>query len=97
MGWKVVLSVRSQRDIQKIVGTIARDDPAAAKRFGFELIAKAKFVANAPEMGVAMPARPGARLFPCGSYLIIYRLDRKRQTVRILRFWNGARGKRPLR
>ena len=31
------------------------------------------------------------------SGIIIYRVDRARQAVRILRFWHGARGKRPLR
>ncbi len=88
---------RSQQDLQKIVETIARDDPSAAERFGLELIAKAEFLASAPEMGVAMLERPGTRFFPFGSYLIIYRIDRPRQTVWILRFWHGARGKRPLR
>jgi plasmid stabilization system protein ParE len=97
MGWKVVFSFRSQQDLQKIAESIARDDPGAAERFGLELIAKAEFLASAPEVGVAMLERPGTRFLPCGPYLIIYRLDRTRQTVRILRFWHGARGKRPLR
>ena len=53
MGWKVIFSFRSQQDIQKIVESIAHDDPGAAERFGFELILKAESLANAPEMGVA--------------------------------------------
>jgi len=97
MGWKVVLSVRSQRDLQKIAESIAQDDPGAAERFGLGLIAKAESLASTPEKGVAMIERPGTRFFPLGSYLIIYRLEARRQTVRILRFWHGARGTRPLR
>ena len=97
MGWKVDYSVRSHRDLQKIVESIARDDPGAAERFGLELIAKAESLASAPEIGVPMMERPGTRFFPFGSYLIIYRLEAKSQTVRILRFWHVALGKRPLR
>ena len=97
MGWQVVFSLRSRKDLQGIVEYIARDDPAAAERFGLELIAHAEALANAPHIGVPMLERPGTRFFPFGPYLIIYRPDETRQTVRILRFWHGARGTRPLR
>jgi len=97
MGRQVVFSLRSQNDLQKIVEFIAHDDANAAERFGLELIAKAESLANTPEMGVAMLDRPGTRYFPVGAYLIIYRLDGSHETVRILRFWHGARGKRPFR
>lgn len=97
MGWPVIFSARSQQDLQRIVKFIARDDPAAAERFGLALIDRAESLADAPGIGVALPERPGARFIPLGSYLIIYRPDTTRQTVRILRFWHGARGLRPLR
>ncbi|MEI6562191.1 MAG: type II toxin-antitoxin system RelE/ParE family toxin [Verrucomicrobiota bacterium] len=97
MGWKVVFSTRSATDLQKIVEFISRDDPAVAERFGLTLIGQAELLAHAPFIGVLMPERPGARLFPVGAYLIIYRPDTQRETVRILRFWHGARGARPLR
>ena len=97
MGWKVIFSLRSQQDLRRIVERIAGDDPAAAERFGVALIAKAESLANTPEMGVPMPERPGTRFFPLGTYLIIYRPDPAKQTVQILRFWHGARGRRPLR
>ena len=97
MGWQVVFSIRSRGDLQRIVEYIARDDRDAAERFGLSLIAQAELLANAPLIGVPMLDRPGTRFFPFGSYLIIYRADMARQTVKILRFWHGARGKRPLR
>lgn len=76
---------------------IAGDDAAAAERFGLALIDQAESLANAPEIGVLMPERAGTRFLPFGSYLIIYRADAARQTVRILRFWHGVRGIRPRR
>ena len=97
MGWQVVFSIRSRDDLRRIVEFIARDDAAVAERFGLALIAQAESFANAPHIGVPMLERPGTRFFPFGSYLIIYRADAARQAVKILRFWHGARGKRPLR
>ena len=97
MDWRVVFSTRSKTDLQKIVEHIARDDLAAAKRFGLLLIEQAESISHAPEPGVRLIERPGTRFLPCGSYLIIYRAEASNQTVRILRFWHGARGKRPLR
>jgi toxin ParE1/3/4 len=97
MDWRVVFSTRSKTDLQKIVEHIARDDPTAAQRFGLLLIEKAEFISHAPEAGVGLVERPGTRFLPCGSYLIIYRAEASNHMVRILRFWHGARGKRPLR
>ena len=97
MGWPVVFSLRCREDLRKIVEYIARDDAAAAERFGLALITQAEALAAAPHIGMPMPERPGTRFFPFGSYLIIYRADTARQTVCILRFWHGARGWRPLR
>jgi len=97
MGWQIAFSTRSRDDLRKIVERIARDAPAVAARFGLALIAQAESLASAPHVGVPMPERPGTRFFPFGSYLIIYRAEAARQTVRILRFWHGARGWRPLR
>jgi plasmid stabilization system protein ParE len=97
MDWQVIFSVRSKEDLRKIVTYIAVDNPTAAERFGLALIAQAELLANAPHIGVPMPERLGARLLPFGSYLIIYRPDAARKTVRILRFWHASRGRRPLR
>jgi plasmid stabilization system protein ParE len=97
MDWQVIFSIRSQRDLQQIVETIARDDPHAAERFGLALIDRAEFLGRAPEIGVPLIERPGSRFFPHGPYLIIYRAESQRKVVRILRFWHAARGKRPLR
>ena|SRR5947209_8217624 len=97
MGWPVIFSTRSRQDLRRIVEHIARDDPAAAERFGLALIDQAESLGFSPGIGVPMRERPGTRFLPFGPYLIIYRPDAKRESIRILRFWHGARGHRPLR
>jgi plasmid stabilization system protein ParE len=97
MDWRVIFSLRSQQDLRRIVERIARDNPVTAERFGMELISHAEMLARAPEIGVPMSDRPGARFFPVGPYLIIYRLEPSKRELRILRFWHGARGSRPSR
>jgi toxin ParE1/3/4 len=96
MAWKVAFSNRSRIDLEKIVDYIARDNPAAAERFGL-LVAQAEALANTPELGPILPQRVATRFFPVGRYLIIYRLDQKNKIVRILRFWHSARRLRPRR
>jgi toxin ParE1/3/4 len=97
MGWQVVFSTRSKQDLRRIVEFIAKEDPTAAERFGLTLVDRAESLAKTPLMGILLRERPGTRFFPVGNYLIIYRPDATKNTVRILRFWHGARGKRPLR
>ncbi len=96
MDWKVVFAARSKKDLQKIAEFIGRDDAGAARRFGGILIDKSESLANAPEMGPALPQKPIARFFPVGAYLIIYRPDTERRVIRIF-FWHAARRQRPSR
>jgi toxin ParE1/3/4 len=95
MAWEVIFSARCRNDLEQIVKYIARDDPAAAERFGSKLIDQAESLADAPEMGPRFLQKPGIRFFPVGSYLIIYRLAVEQRVVRILRFWHAARRERP--
>lgn len=96
MAWEVIFSARSRNDLKDIVKYIARDDPAAAERFGSKLIAQAESLGDAPEMGPRLPQKSNTRFFPVGAYLIMYRPDEERRVVRILRFWHAARRKRPM-
>ena len=97
MGWKVIFAPRSERDLAKIVSYIAEDDPKAAIRFGETLITKAESLGDAPEIGAMLPGKPTIRFLPVGAYLIVYRPDKNRRVVRILRFWHSARRVRPSR
>ena len=97
MGWEVIFAPRCERDLAEIVCYIAKDNPAAAIRFGDTLITKAESLADAPEIGALVPGKPTIRFLPVGAYLIIYRRDEKQRVVRILRFWHSARRTRPSR
>ena len=50
-----------------------------------------------PERGGHLKERPGARSSVVGPYLIVYRVDQAAKTVRVLRFWHGARERRRRR
>src|SRR5215831_18818741 len=83
MAWQIIFSARGRSDLEQIIRYIARDDPAAAERFGAKLIEQAERLGNAPDMGPRLAQKPNNRFFPVGSYLIIYRPDAERRVVRI--------------
>jgi plasmid stabilization system protein ParE len=66
MAWEVIFSARSRNDLEQIVKYIARDNPAAAERFGLKLVEQAESLSDAPEIGPRLPQRPDTRFFPVG-------------------------------
>jgi toxin ParE1/3/4 len=97
VAWKVIVGRVAFRDLERIRDFIARDDPAAAISFCGKLLDHAEGLRRFPQRGGHLRERPGARFSVCGSYLIIYRVNELDETVRILRFWHGARERRRLR
>ena len=99
MGWPVILTEQSQRDLGEIVAFIARDNPARARSFGNELIDRALSIGDFPEMGRTVPelGDPAVREIVHGSYRIVYELLRAPDEIYILRFWHAARGAPDLR
>lgn len=97
MAWKVTVGRGALRDLDGIRDFIARDDPAAAVSFCRKLLDQAEGLRLFPDRGGHLKERPGARFSVVGSYLIVYRIDSAAETVRILRFWHGARERRRLR
>ena len=96
MNWKVIVGRVALRDLEGIRDFIARDDPAAAVSFCGKLLGHAEGLRVFPERGGHLKERPGARFSVVGSYLIVYRIDHAAETVRVLRFWHGARERRHL-
>ena len=94
MGYPVVLTPQSQKDLQGIVRFIRRDSPQRAMSFGNLLIDKALSVGPFPEIGRVVPEidDPSVREIIHGSYRIIYEVISDPTTVYILRFWHAARG-----
>jgi len=94
MGWQVIIAPSAQLDLADIVQYIAQHNSDAAARLGFELITRAENLANFPELGRKVPEfkQVDLREIVCRSYRIIYRLNREKQWIHIVRFWHGARG-----
>jgi toxin ParE1/3/4 len=94
MGWPVVLTPQSQKDLREIVTFIARDSPERAHTFGNLLVDKALSLAEQPERGRVVPEQddPTVREIVYRSYRIIYEVVQQPTAVFILRFWHGARG-----
>jgi plasmid stabilization system protein ParE len=94
MGWKVIIAPSAQSDLADIVRFIARHNPDAAARLGFELITRVENLASFPEIGRVVPEfrRWNLREIICRSYRVIYRLEPENQRIQVVRFWHGARG-----
>lgn len=94
MGWQVVIAPSARADLESIVRFIARQNPDAAARVGYELIVRAESLAAFPMMGrvVAEFRREDLREIICRTYRIIHRVRTERQQIEIVRFWHGARG-----
>ncbi len=94
MGWKVIIAPSAQADLANLVRYVARHNPEAAARLGYELIARAEKLAAFPESGRVVPEfrQPNLREALCRSYRVIYRLRSSEQRIDIIRFWHAARG-----
>jgi toxin ParE1/3/4 len=94
MGFKVILTPQSLRDLEEAVTFIAKENSERARTFGNELIDRALSIAAFPELGRIVPeiSEPAVREIIHGSYRIIYEIFSDRETIYVLRFWHGARG-----
>ena len=81
----------AREDLRCIVRYIGRDNPTRAKRFGKELRAKVKPLAQHPELG--RPGRlPGIReLVVHPNYMVFYRVLNETRAVQVLRVKHTAR------
>jgi toxin ParE1/3/4 len=88
---KVVITADAVADLEQIGDHIARDNPAHARSFVAELVAKAQGLADMPERFPLVPryAEHGIRRRAHGAYLIFYRVEEARVTV--IHILHGAR------
>jgi toxin ParE1/3/4 len=93
MVYKIIWAPRALEDLRDIVSYIRRDNPNAARSFGFKLIEKAEGLASFPERGreIRKFQNPDIREVFHGSYRIAYRIRRDLEQVEIARIWHGAR------
>ncbi len=92
--YRVELSLPALRDLEEIISYIAADDSEAAERFGRRLIEQARATALHPLAGRAVPELSDKNLREkiVRAYRIVYRVDKARHVLVILRFWHAARG-----
>lgn len=94
MGFKIVFTKPAIADLEGLVTFIARDNPQAAERLGFEIIAKAEKLNEFPLLGRVVPEFKieNIREIIHRPYRIVYRAREDREMIEILRVWHAARG-----
>jgi toxin ParE1/3/4 len=89
------LTSQAARDLREIVAYIARDNPAAAERFGLALVEKAELLTKFPLLGKKVKGTEKDRVLVQDPILIFYQPDNAAGVIVIKRFWHGARGVPP--
>lgn len=91
--YSVVWRPVAEADLDNIVGYIAQDNPANAKKFGKALRDKAKQLAEFPHTGrLGRPGLPDwlRELVVHKNYIIFYRVLDESRTVEVLRIKHAA-------
>ena len=90
MGYKVIFSAQSNRDLGKIVRFLAKKNAAAAERLGNALVDRALALGAMPRMGAPVRNYSNVRRITHQPwFLIYYRLDDGAQSVEIIRIWDA--------
>ena len=88
-------TARAEQDLIDIWLSVAPDSPASADMVLDTLDAKARMLADNPEMGVARgDIMSGLRYFPWRNYLIFYHVAD--DTIEVYRYIHGARDYKTL-
>lgn len=89
---KYFLTPSAKRDLDDIFTYISKDNPRAALKLVDALESRCWTLAVRPLLGHTRPdllLPEDIRVFPVGSYLIVYRPHTK--PLQIVRFWHAAR------
>src|ERR1700758_2143953 len=94
MGFKIVFTRPAIADLEALVEFIARDNPPAAEKFGFEIIEKVAKLDALPFFGRVVPEFKidNIREVIHRPYRIVYRVHEAADVIEILRVWHAARG-----
>jgi plasmid stabilization system protein ParE len=66
-------------------------NPCRAQSFCQFLLDQAERLSKNPYQGVQIKDKAEGRFLVVKSYLLVYRVVEKSRTVRVLRYWRGAR------
>jgi plasmid stabilization system protein ParE len=94
MAFKIIWSPQAIADLDSPTAFIARDNPGAAEKTGWAILDKTRNLETFPLIGRVVPERKKADVREVfhGPFRIIYRVQRKRGVVEVLRVWHAARG-----
>lgn len=94
MAFELIWSPSAKFDLKDIVEFIAEDSPLVAKRFVDNLFQVVGRLADFPESGRIVPEfnDPALREVIRKPCRIVYRVNRNKQLVEIIRVWHAARG-----
>ena len=93
MGFKVIWSDAAVLELEDICSYIAQDDPEAALRVARGIVAHTDLLATFPFIGPTYPrgSRGTLRLIVFRSYRILYDVDERRESVKVVHIRQGAR------
>jgi toxin ParE1/3/4 len=92
MSWTLRRTRQAREDLLGIWDYVAADSAAAADRLLDELSDRFEKTSDFPELGrAADEIAPGHRVLTCGSYLLIYAVDKEAHVVDLVRVVHGAR------
>lgn len=87
---RVAWRAAARDDRRRITAWLAERNPAAAVRIAQALLTAADSLATRPEKGRPGRAPDTRELSTVPPYVIVYRVDRAADVVRILRVWHTA-------
>ena len=97
MDYKVIFKDPFIEDLERIVRTIAADNPVAARSLGCQIIKLAENLGFFPERHPKVRQRPGVRRCIVKKYFkVFYRVQSESRTVEVLRCWDGRRESDPI-
>ena len=99
MAYKLIWSPSAQLDLRDLCVFIAEDSPSAARRFVQGVFHGIERLADFPDSGRVVPelGDPDIREIIRRPCRIVYRIDRGKRTVEIVRVWHAARGAPDIR
>ena len=86
------------QDLKSICDYIAIDNQDAARRVGAEIIERAEILQHFPDLGPFYPRKTGNRYreIVFSHYRILYKTNKNKKMVQIVRIWHGTRGEPKL-
>jgi len=96
MDFKIIFKATFVSDLELIVRSIADRNPEAALKLGEHIIQTGENLRFFPERHPKLRQRSGIRRVIVRKYFkLFYRIDQERQSVEVLRCWDGRRGHNP--